>query len=162
MRKILYLWITLRPCTAVWLSLISQSAYLSGDVCGSISLKELQKLQIRAARIVTNHRSRKSVHHFFFQDLGWQTINDLEQTETFKCSKLSENHETTWYLLWLFRRLSETNANQLRKGQCKIHCMTWLSRRKILAKISALPIRKLLQKSNCSVTLLLRFAPAMS
>ena len=91
----------LRFCCPVW------------GVCGTTALNKLQKLQNRAARIVTNSPYRMSAPPIIKQ-LGWLTVNDLIETETLKMVYRSINHEAPEYLTGLFQRLSETSARQLR------------------------------------------------
>ena len=81
-------------------------------VCGTTSLNKLQKLQNRAARIVTNSLCRMSAPPIIRQ-LGWQTVKELIETETFKMVYRSINHKAPKYLTGLFQRLSETCARQL-------------------------------------------------
>ena len=90
-----------RFCCPVW------------GVCGATALNKLQKLQNRAARIVTNSPYRMSAPPIIKQ-LGWLTVNDLIETETLKMVYRSINHEAPDYLTGLFQRLSETSARQLR------------------------------------------------
>lgn len=90
-----------RFCCPVW------------GVCGNTTLNKLQKLQNRAARIVTNSPYRSSAAPIIRQ-LGWPTVNDLIETETLKMVYRSINHEAPDYLTGLFQRLSETSTRQLR------------------------------------------------
>ena len=69
----------------------------------------LQKLQNRAARIVTNSPYRMSAPPIIRQ-LGWQTVKELIEIETVKMVYRSINHEAPEYLTGLFQRLSETCA----------------------------------------------------
>ena len=47
------------------------------------------------------------------RQLGWQTVDDLIDTEVFKIVQKSINHEAPEYLTGLLRRLSETSAKLL-------------------------------------------------
>ena len=75
--------------------------------CPVSALNKLQKLQNRAARIVTNSPYRSSAAPIIRQ-LGWQTVIDLVETETLKMVHRSLNHKAPNYLTGLFQRLSET------------------------------------------------------
>ena len=97
-----------RFCCPVW------------GVCGTTALNKLQKLQNRAARIVTNSPYRMSAPPIIKQ-LGWLTVNDLIETETLKMVHRSINHEALEYLTGLFQRLSETSARQLRNTSTDLH-----------------------------------------
>ena len=83
-----------RYCCPVW------------GVCGITALDKLQKLQNRAARIVTNSPYNASVLPII-RKLGWQTVNDLIAEETLKMIYKCKN-------ACLFGRLSETSTRELR------------------------------------------------
>ena len=97
-----------RFCCPVW------------GVCGATALNKLQKLQNRAARIVTNSPYRMSAPPIIRQ-LGWQTVKELIETETVKMVYRSVNHEVPEYLTGLFQRLSETCARQLRNTSTDLY-----------------------------------------
>ena len=60
-----------RFCCPVWRS------------CGGTALDKLQRLQNRAARIVTDSSYKTSAFPIL-DKLGWLTVNDLLETETLK------------------------------------------------------------------------------
>ena len=97
-----------RFCCPVW------------GVCSTTVLNKLQKLQNRAARIVTNSPYRMSASPIIRQ-LGWQTVYELMKTETLKMVYRSINHEVPEYLTGLFHRLSETCARQLRNTSTDLY-----------------------------------------
>ena len=97
-----------RFCCPVW------------GVYGSTALNKLQKLQNRAARIVTNSPYRMSPPPIIRQ-LGWQTVKELIETETVKMIYRSIHHEAPEYLTGLFQRLSETCARQLRNTSTDLY-----------------------------------------
>ena len=81
--------------------------------CGTTAFNKLQKLQNRAARIVTNSPYRMFALSIIRQ-LGWQTMNELIRTETLKMVYRSINREVSEYLTRLLERLSESSDRQLR------------------------------------------------
>ena len=89
-------------------------------VCGATALNKLQKLQNRAARIVTNSRYRMSAPPIIRQ-LGWQTVKGLIEIETVKMVYRSINNEALEHLTGLFQRLSETCARQLRNTSTDLY-----------------------------------------
>ena len=97
-----------RFCCPVW------------GVCGTTALNKLQKLQNRAARIVTNSPYRMSAPPTIRQ-LGWQTVKELIETETVQIVYRSINHEAPECLTGLFHRLSETCARQLRNTSTDLY-----------------------------------------
>ena len=80
-----------RYCCPVW------------GVCGITALDKLQKLQNRAARIVTNSPYNASALPTI-RKLGWQTVNDLTVEETLKMVYKCKNDEAPSYLACLFGR----------------------------------------------------------
>ena len=97
-----------RFCCPVW------------GVCGTTALNKLQKLQNRAARIVTNSPYRMSAPPIIRQ-LGWQTVKELIETETVKMVYRSINQEAPEYPTGLFQRSSETCARQLRNTSTDLY-----------------------------------------
>ena len=85
-------------------------------VCGITSQDKLQKLQNRAARIVTNSPYNASALPVL-RKLGWQTVNDLIVEETLKMVFKCTNDKAPSYLACLFRRLSETSIRVLRNTE---------------------------------------------
>ena len=81
--------------------------------CGITALDKLQKLQNRAARIVTNSPYSASAL-LIIRKLGWQTVNDLIVEETLKIMYKCKNDEAPSHLACLFSRLSETSTRELR------------------------------------------------
>ena len=76
-------------------------------------LDKPQKLQNRAAKIVTNSLYNVSALPII-RKLGWQTVNDLIVEETFKIVYKCTNCEVPSYLACLFGRLSEIGTRELR------------------------------------------------
>ena len=66
-------------------------------VCSTTALAKLQKLQNRAARIVTNSPFRMSAQPIISQ-LGWKTANDLIEMETMKMVYKSVKYEVPEYM----------------------------------------------------------------
>ena len=97
-----------RFCCPVW------------GVCGTTALNKLQKLQNRAARIVTNSPYRMSAPPIIRQ-LGWQTVKEFIETETVNMVYGSINQEAPKYFTGLFQRLSETCARQLRNTSTDLY-----------------------------------------
>ena len=93
-----------RYCCLVW------------GVCGIKALDKLQKLQNRAARIVTNSPYNASALPII-RKLGWQTVKDLIVNETLKMVYKCTNDEAPSYLACLFDRLSETSTRELRNTE---------------------------------------------
>ena len=93
-----------RYCSPVW------------GVCGVTALDKLQKLQNRAARIVTNSPYDASALPIIRQ-LGWQTVNELIVNETLKMVYKCTNDEAPSYLACLLDRLSETSTRELRNTE---------------------------------------------
>ena len=93
----------LRYCCPVW------------GAAGNTALQKLQKLQNRAARIVTN--SPYDAHSEpLIQKLGWPTIKQLIESETAKVVYKALHNEAPDYLKGLFHRLSDTQSRQLRNS----------------------------------------------
>ena len=90
------------------------------EVCGTTALEKLQKLQNRAARIVTNSPYNASALPII-KKLGWQTVNDLIVKETLKMVYKCTNDEAPSYLACLFDRLSETSTRELRNTETDLH-----------------------------------------
>ena len=92
-----------RYCCPVW------------GAAGITALRKLQKLQNRAARIVTN--SPYDAHSQpLIQKLGWPTIQELIESETGKVVYKALHHEAPDYLKGLFHRLSDTQSRMLRNS----------------------------------------------
>ena len=88
----------LRYCCPVW------------GAAGNTALQKLQKLQNRAARIVTN--SPYDAHSEpLIQKLGWPTIKQLIESETAKVVYKALHNEAPDYLKGLFHRLSDTQSS---------------------------------------------------
>ena len=90
----------------VYKSLVEPNFRYCCPVCGITALDKLQKLQHRAARIVTNSPYNASALPII-RKLGWQTVNDLIVKETLKMVHQCTNDEAPSYLACLFDRLSE-------------------------------------------------------
>ena len=90
-----------RYCCPVWGS------------CGSTAINELQKLQNRAARIVTNSRYDASAKPII-KKLGWHTVSEIIQMETLSMVYKSINDLAPTYLTEMFSRLSDTYKRELR------------------------------------------------
>ena len=92
-----------RYCCPVW------------GAAGITALQKLQKLQNRAARIVTN--SPYDAHSEpLIQKLGWPTIKQLIESETAKVVYKALHNEAPDYLKGLFHRLSDTQSRVLRNS----------------------------------------------
>ena len=92
-----------RYCCPVWGS------------CGATALDKLQKLQNRAARIVTNSPYDASALHLI-GSLGWLTIKELIDFETSKMVYKSLNVLAPDYLRNIFQKISEATNRQLRNS----------------------------------------------
>ena len=80
------------------------------------NLQRLQKLQTRAARIVTD--SPYYAHSEpLIKKLGWLTIKQLVDTETVKIVHKALHNEAPRYLKELFHRLSDIQNWELRNSQ---------------------------------------------
>ena len=93
-----------RYCCPVWGS------------CGASVLDKLQKLQNRAARIVTNSPYDASALPLI-GSLGWLTIRELIDFETSKMVYKSLNALAPDYLRNLFQKVSEATNSQLRNSK---------------------------------------------
>ena len=82
-------------------------------VAGINAINRLQKLQNRAARIVTNSAYDASALPII-RKLGWPTINELIESETLKTVYKSVNDQAPIYLTEMFARLSDTCKRELR------------------------------------------------
>ena len=97
-----------RYCCPVW------------GAAGITALRKLQKLQNRAARIVTN--SPYDAHSQpLIQKLGWPTIKELIESETAKVVCKALHSEAPDYLKGLFHRLSDTKSRVLRNSNTDLH-----------------------------------------
>ena len=90
-----------RYCCPVW------------DNVGETSLTKLQKLQNRAARIVTGSRYDQSVLPLI-RALGWPTVREILDLETLKLVFKSLNGDAPSYMSDMFTRVSETTSRVLR------------------------------------------------
>ena len=93
----------LRYCCPVW------------ESCGASPLDKLQKLQNRAARIVTNSPYDASALPLI-GSLGWLTIKELIDFETSKMVYKSLNVLAPDYLRDIFQKVSEATNRQLRNS----------------------------------------------
>ena len=80
---------------------------------GSTAINELQKLQNRAARIVTNSRYDASAKPII-KKLGWHTVSEIIQMETLSMVYKSINDLAPTYLTKMSSRLSDTCKRELR------------------------------------------------
>ena len=85
-------------------------------VCEITALVKPQKLQNRAARIVTNSPYNASALPII-RKLSCQTVNDLIVTETLKMVYKCKNDEAPSYLACLLDRLSETSTPEFRNAE---------------------------------------------
>ena len=81
-------------------------------VYGITALDKKQKLQNRAARIVTNSPYNASALPII-RKLGWQTINDFTGEEALKMVHKCTHDKAASYLACLLGRLSETSTQEL-------------------------------------------------
>ena len=93
-----------RYCCSVW------------GCCGSSEIKQLQKLQNRAARIVTNS-SFDSPSRPLIERLGWKTIEQLISNESKTMVFKSLNDLAPQYLSSLFKRNSQCSTRCLRNTE---------------------------------------------
>jgi len=93
-----------RYCCPVWGS------------CGSTAINELQKLQNRTTRIVTNSRYDASLKPII-KKLGWHTVSETIKMETLSMVYKSINDVGPTYLTEVFSRLSDTNKRELRNAR---------------------------------------------
>ena len=82
-------------------------------VAGVSAINKLQKLQNRAARIVTNSAYDASGLPII-RKLGWPTINELIEPETLKMVYKSVNDLAPTYLAEMLVRLSDSSKRELR------------------------------------------------
>ena len=82
-------------------------------VSGINAISRLQKLQNRAARIVTNSAYDASALPII-RKLGWPTVNELIESETLKMVYKSVNGLAPTYLTEMFARMSDTCKRELR------------------------------------------------
>ena len=92
-----------RYCCSVW------------GCAGTTEINRLQKLQNRAARIVTNS-SFDTPSNKLIEKLGWNTINELIDIESKTIVFKSLNELAPPYLRSLFRKNSQSTSYRLRKG----------------------------------------------
>ena len=90
-----------RYCCSVWVC------------CGRTEIDRLQKLQNRAARIVTNS-SYDAPLVPLIRSLGWETIDDLINQEMKTIAFRSVNNLAPQYLIDLFTRNSYSSSHNLR------------------------------------------------
>ena len=90
-----------RYCCSVW------------GCCGSMELDQLQKLQNRAARVLTNS-SFDAPSRPLIQELGWKTIEELINGETKTMVFKSLHDLAPEYLRSLFTRNSQCSVHALR------------------------------------------------
>ena len=93
-----------RYCCSVW------------GCCGSSEIKQLQKLQNRAARIVTNS-SFDSPSRPLIERLGWKTIEQLISNESKTMVFKSLNDLAPQYLSSLLKRNSQCSTRCLRNTE---------------------------------------------
>ena len=79
---------------------------------GSRTINELQKLQNRPARIVSNSRYDASAKPII-NKLGWHTVNEISQMKTLSMVYKSINDLAPIYLTGMFSRLSDTSKREL-------------------------------------------------
>ena len=99
-----------RNCFSVW------------GFCGETLLNKLQKLQNRAARIVTNS-SYDASSLTLIGSLGWLTIKQMIEFETATTVYKSLHGLAAEYIQLMFAKLSENNSGSLRNTDTalKIH-----------------------------------------
>ena len=90
-----------RYCCAVW------------GCCGTTEISKLQKLQNRAARIITNSSFDASSKPLI-QKLGWKTVNDMIKHESRTMVYKSINNKAPPYMSEMFTRNSQDATRQLR------------------------------------------------
>ena len=96
-----------RYCCPVW-----------GNV-GETSLTKLQKLQNRAARIVTGSRYDQSALPLI-RALGWPTVREILDLETLKMVFKSLNSDAPSYMSDMLTRVSETTSRALRNSNINL------------------------------------------
>ena len=85
---------------------------LSGS-CSFTAINELQSLQNRAARIVTDKRYDASAK-LFIKIFGWHTVNKIIQIEILCIVYKPINVLAPTYLIGMFSRLSDKCKRELR------------------------------------------------
>ena len=80
---------------------------------GTTAINELQKLQNRAVRIVTNSRYDASAKPII-KKLGWLTVSEIIRMETLSMVYKSINDLAPTYLTEMFSRLSDRSKRELR------------------------------------------------
>ena len=83
--------------------------------CGTTKLNKLQKLQNRAARIVTNSPFESSAISLI-HDLGWPTTEELILLETLVRAYKCLNKLAPGYLSSCISKLSDRHTHQLRNS----------------------------------------------
>ena len=81
--------------------------------CGTTAINELQKLQNRAVRIVTNRKYDASAKPII-KKLGWLTVSEIIRMETLSMVYKSINDLAPTYLTEMFSRLSDRSKRELR------------------------------------------------
>ena len=94
-----------RYCCSVW------------GCCGSTEIKQLQKLQNRAARIVTNSSFDTPSSRPLIERFGWKTIEQLISYESKTMVLKSLNELAPQYLSSLFKRNSQCSTRCLRNTE---------------------------------------------
>ena len=98
-----------RYCCSVW------------GCCGKTQIDALQRLQNRAARIVTNSNSSYHVSATgLIKKLGWPTISDIILSETATIMFKSTNSLAPEYLSELFVKNSALNTMRLRNTEADL------------------------------------------
>ena len=92
-----------RYCCSMW------------ECCGSSTLLQLQKLQNRAARILTNS-TFDAPSSPLIRSLDWMTIADLISFESQQLAFKSANNQAPQYIGKLFQRNSECSSRDLRNN----------------------------------------------
>ena len=86
----------------------------------STNLNKLQKLQNRAARIVTN--SPYDAHSEpLMKELDWLTIKQLIDTETVKVIYKALHNEAPEYVKEIFHRLSDTQSREFHNSKTDLY-----------------------------------------
>ena len=88
--------------------------------CGTTRLNKLQRLQNRAARIVTDSDFDTSAAPLI-QDLGWPTIEQLIHRETSTMTYKCLNQLAPAYLSGCFSKLSDSHTRVLRNSGTDVH-----------------------------------------
>ena len=84
--------------------------------CGSTAINELQRLQNRAARIVTKIRYDASAKPIT-KTLGWHTVSEIIKMKTLSMVYKSINDLAPNYLTETFSRLSDKVKRELRSSR---------------------------------------------